>query len=149
MKNAFHFTEKAPFVLEILTLLHFPPSLSHVSIIAESIGETHWRKILSSRIIMDLNSNLKTWIVEDITNKIFWNKIRELKDDYQKSSKNLTSFFLNLASFSENYRENQKGPGTSYQPLFWLPIMLRSFHSSVFHHLATFDALIQWGFSVV
>ena len=48
------------------------------------------------------------------------------KEDYQKSSKKLTSFlYKNPVSFYGNYHKKIKGPGTSYESLLRLPKMFR------------------------
>ena len=48
------------------------------------------------------------------------------KEDYQKSSKKLTSFlYKNPVSFYGNYHKKIKGPGTSYESLLRLPKMCR------------------------
>ena len=48
------------------------------------------------------------------------------KEDYQKSSKKLTSFlYKNPVSFYGNYHKKLKGPGTSYESLLRLPKMFR------------------------
>ena len=62
-----------------------------------------------------------------------------MKEDYQKSPKNVTSFlFPDPTSFYRNNDEKGRVPGTSYQSLFRLRNKFRTFFSLVIHHLATF-----------
>ena len=71
-----------------------------------------------------------------------------LKEDYQKSSKILTTFLLpNPVSLYGNYYE-KKMLGTSYKFLFKLP-NIRSFLSLVIEHLVVFNVLIRRGFQVI
>ena len=74
----------------------------------------------------------------------FWKYI--LIEDYQKSSKNLTSFlFPNSVSFYRNYCEKQKDLKSIYQSLFSLSNMSRRIFTLIMHYLA----IIQKSFWVV
>ena len=66
-----------------------------------------------------------------------------LKEDYQKSSEKVTSFFLsNLVPFNRQNYHKQKGPGTSDQPLVRLQSKFRKIPLLVMYYLAKFDVVI-------
>ena len=70
----------------------------------------------------------------------FFFKNNILKEDYQKSLKKVTSFFLsNPVSFSRQNYQKQKGPGTSDQSLFRLRNKFRKIPLLVVYYLTKFD----------
>ena len=77
--------------------------------------------------------------------KLFWKKVF-LKEDYQRSSKNITIFVFepSLLLWKSSY-ETQEGAGTSYQSLFYVARYVEKlfFNKSA---MAVFNVLIQRGF---
>ena len=66
-----------------------------------------------------------------------------MKEDYQKSLKKLTLFFLsNPVSFNGQSYQKQEGPGTSEQSLFRLQNKFRKIPLLVIYNLTKFDDII-------
>ena len=66
-----------------------------------------------------------------------------LKEDYQKASKKVTSFFLsNPVLFNRQNNQKQKGPETSDQSLFRLQSKFIKFPLLVMYYLTKFDDVI-------
>ena len=70
-------------------------------------------------------------------------KLNILKEDYQKSLKKLTLFFLsNPVPFNGQSYQKQKGSGTSDQSIFRLPNNFRKIPLLVIYYLTKFDDVI-------
>ena len=70
-----------------------------------------------------------------------------MKEDYQKTLKNVTSFFPpNLVPFNTQNYQKQKRPGTSDQSLFRLRNKFRKNPLLFMYYLTKFDDVIQNGF---
>ena len=70
-------------------------------------------------------------------------EISILKEDYQKSLKKLTLFFLsNPVPFNERSYKKQRGPGTSDQSLFRLQNKFRKIALLAIYYLTKFDDII-------
>ena len=66
-----------------------------------------------------------------------------MKEDYQKTFKKLTLFFLlNPVSFNGQSYQKQKGPETSDQSLFRLQNKFRKIPLLVMYYLTKFDDVI-------
>ena len=66
-------------------------------------------------------------------------KVSILKEDYQKTLKKVTSFFLsNLVPFSRQSYQKQKGTGTSDQSLFSLQNKFKKIPLLVMYYLTKF-----------
>ena len=66
-----------------------------------------------------------------------------IKEDYQKTLKKVTSFFLlNPVPFNRQNNQKQKGPGTSDQLLFRLQNKFRKVPVLVMYYLTKFDDVI-------
>ena len=64
-------------------------------------------------------------------------KLRYLKEDFQKTFKKLTVFFLwNPAPFNGQSYQKQKGPGTGDQSLFRLPNKFRKIPFLAIYYLS-------------
>ena len=73
-----------------------------------------------------------------------------MKEDYQKTLKKLTLFFLsNPVPFNGQSYQKQKGPGTSDQSLFRLQNKFRKIPLLVMYYLTKFDDVIYIGFWVI
>ena len=81
---------------------------------------------------------------------ILWHKLKQalqarnfediLKDDYQKTLKKLTVFFLsNPVPFNEQSYQKQKASGTSDQSLFWLQNKFRKIPLFIIYYLTKCD----------
>lgn len=93
-----------------------------------------YHKLNPDHHLIFINSSKYSQNIQEIHSKI-----RFLNEYYQKSFKNLTSFYYG------NYYEKHKGSGTSCQFSFRLPITFRSFLSLMIHNQAI-DASIQRDF---
>ena len=66
-------------------------------------------------------------------------KVSILKEDYQKTLKKVTSFFLsNLVPFNRQSYQKQKGTGTSDQSLFSLQNKFKKIPLLVMYYLTKF-----------
>ena len=73
-----------------------------------------------------------------------------MKEDYQKSFKKLTLFFLsNAVPFNRQSCQKQKGLGTSDQSLFRIQNKFTKISLSAIYYLTKFDGLIYSSFWVI